>query len=219
MFLLMDVCFLSVDDSPANSTSHNSNVLMLGHRPRRWPNIKPSLLQCIVSTPLCLSLSSFFPPVLQSPCWILCHDLVIYLAMLSADGSTNDKRSWGMFIEDNAIERHCWRGHNKLSPCLIGEHPHILSNHGAFSYLRYTIIENITHCRWEVGLMLSQRRRRWPSVKPTLDQCIFAPQRGRYFKFLTILRPWHWTNTNLMPHHRLRRWQNIKPASVQRPVH
>ena len=33
---------------PANMT-HLSNVgLMLGQRHRRWPNIKPTLLQCVV---------------------------------------------------------------------------------------------------------------------------------------------------------------------------
>ena len=34
--------------TPANTTHWNNVGLMLGHRLRRWPNIKPTLFQCVV---------------------------------------------------------------------------------------------------------------------------------------------------------------------------
>ena len=34
--------------APANTTHCNNDVLMLAQRLRRWPNIKTSLLQCVV---------------------------------------------------------------------------------------------------------------------------------------------------------------------------
>ena len=33
---------------PANTTHWNNVGLMLAHRLRRWPNIKPTLFQCVV---------------------------------------------------------------------------------------------------------------------------------------------------------------------------
>ena len=52
--IVADCSFIAQGVPPGNfsipaSTIHRANVgLMLGHRLRRWPNIKPTLAQCIV---------------------------------------------------------------------------------------------------------------------------------------------------------------------------
>ena len=51
-------CLLGMDGIPVKQTHWTNVGLMLGHRLRCWPNIKPSLVQCIVLTGMvCWALS------------------------------------------------------------------------------------------------------------------------------------------------------------------
>ena len=82
------------------------------------------------------------------------------------------------------------------------------------------------------GLMLGQRLRRWPNIKPSLVSCVVPGHAQRYYSAVVSFfhnnnRKWqcnytaiptdtrHWINVGLTLNHRLRRWASVKLTLIQ----
>ena len=60
----------------------------------------------------------------------------------------------------------CWTNDENVGPTLYKCYTNVL-----FAGLQEDFLSNIVHL-FNVGSMLGQRRRRWPSIKTVLDQCL-----------------------------------------------
>ena len=148
---------------------HLSNVgSMLGQRRRRWPSIKTPLDQCLVWVVSCNQFSGYINTVnLYSIgyCW----------PTLDRPRHARFEAEWFFKNPETGIHTFTSAAHLGLSPPCIVEHsrPPWMTIVATWLWLNRRGRHPASTRRWSnADLMLGQRRRRWTSIKSSLDQCL-----------------------------------------------